>query len=164
MGRAEEADHWRRVLGEFPELALGGEGQLLVVPGMALPVSRWNWKSQDASQQRIGPTAQDFHAAFGLGGDDDRHITGSDADGVALAAIQGLYEIVQGLEAENASLQQRLDDLDARVTALEAGAGTSAASAGSDFPGLSPWWLALLGGLVVVGLVLAQRRLAGGRP
>jgi trimeric autotransporter adhesin len=32
--------------------------------------------------------AQDFHAAFQVG-DDDKHITTVDADGVALAAIQG---------------------------------------------------------------------------
>ena len=37
-----------------------------------------------------GPTAQDFHAAFGLGDDDDTLIGTQDADGVALAAIQGL--------------------------------------------------------------------------
>jgi hypothetical protein len=33
--------------------------------------------------------AQDFHAAFQVG-DDDKHIATVDADGVALAAIQGL--------------------------------------------------------------------------
>ncbi|MCP5528073.1 MAG: tail fiber domain-containing protein [Verrucomicrobiales bacterium] len=81
----------------------------------ALPVSRWNWKSQDASQQRIGPMAQDFHSAFGLGGDDDRHITGSDADGVALAAIQGLN---RKLEERNAALEQELSELKVLVKAL----------------------------------------------
>ena len=37
----------------------------------------------------MGPMAQDFFAAFGLG-DSDKHITTVDADGVALAAIRGL--------------------------------------------------------------------------
>jgi len=32
----------------------------------------------------LGPVAQDFHAAFGLGAD-DKHIATVDADGVALA-------------------------------------------------------------------------------
>lgn len=45
--------------------------------------------SQDASVQHMGPMAQDFHAAFGLG-DDDTRITTVDPDGVALAAIQGV--------------------------------------------------------------------------
>lgn len=39
----------------------------------------------------IGPMAQDFNAAFQLG-ESDRAITTVDADGVALAAIQGLNQ------------------------------------------------------------------------
>jgi hypothetical protein len=65
--------------------------------------------------------AQDFHAAFGLG-ESDRTITTVDADGVALAAIQGLNEKVevrsqkgevsiQKLEAENAELRRSLAEL-----------------------------------------------------
>ena len=54
-----------------------------------VPVSTWNYTSQDPSIRHMGPMAQDFYAAFGLG-EDDRHITTVDADGVALAAIQGL--------------------------------------------------------------------------
>lgn len=73
----------------------------------ALPITRWNFR-QDAGTEHIGPMAQDFHAAFGLG-TDDRHIATVDADGVALAAIQGLN---QKLERENAELRQRLDRLE----------------------------------------------------
>ena len=36
----------------------------------ALPISRWNFKG-DAATPHVGPMAQDFHAAFGLGTDDD---------------------------------------------------------------------------------------------
>ncbi len=39
----------------------------------------------------IGPMAQDFYAAFGLG-DSDKHIAQGDAQGVALAAVQGLNQ------------------------------------------------------------------------
>jgi hypothetical protein len=39
VGRDGEAAHWRQVRGEFPELALGEAGQLLVAPGLALPAS-----------------------------------------------------------------------------------------------------------------------------
>ena len=57
----------------------------------ALPISRWNFRSHGSSEH-IGPMAQDFHAAFGLNGEDDTHIATVDADGVALAAIQGLNQ------------------------------------------------------------------------
>lgn len=64
-----------------------------------IPILKWNYKSQDAGVQHIGPMAQDFAAAFSVG-EDDKHITTVDADGVALAAIQGLNEIVQAQQAE----------------------------------------------------------------
>jgi hypothetical protein len=91
----------------------------------ALQVSTWSYKSQDASIRHIGPMAQDFNAAFGLGEPDKvgdkRYINSIDVDGVALAAIQGLYQQNQQLQAENADLRSRLNDLDARLSALEQG-------------------------------------------
>jgi len=106
--------------------------------------------------------AQDFYAAFGLS-DDELYISPIDTDGVALAAIQGLYEIVQGLQAENADLKARVDDLDARVTALESGAPLERGSGSLLSSVTGSGWLFLIGLLVLGGLVLAQRRLAGGR-
>ena len=32
-----------------------------------MPVPEWSYKAQDAAIRHLGPTAQDFHAAFGLG-------------------------------------------------------------------------------------------------
>jgi hypothetical protein len=137
----------------------------------SVPIETWNLKSQDASIRHMGPMAQDFYAAFGLG-ESETAITTVDADGVALAAIQGLYALaqeqgarIQALEEENASLNQRLDSLEARVSAVEGGTGADALvtrASSSGFPGT---WVVLGGGLalVLVGLVLAQRRLAGGR-
>ena len=84
----------------------------------ALPISTWNYTSQGASIRHMGPMAQDFYAAFGIG-EDDTHITTVDADGVALAAIQGLYAENQQLKAANESQQGRLDDLAARLARLE---------------------------------------------
>ena len=81
---------------------------------MALPVSEWNYIS-DKDAEHIGPMAQDFHAAFGLDGTDDKHISVVDEGGVALAAIQGLNE---RLEEENADLRKRLGELEAQVKAL----------------------------------------------
>jgi hypothetical protein len=54
-----------------------------------LPIQTWSYKSESASVRHVGPTAQDFAAAFDVG-DDDRFIGTVDADGVALAAIQAL--------------------------------------------------------------------------
>ena len=71
---------------------------------VALPVTEWNYKSDDQAQKHIGPMAQDFQAAFQLSAD-DKHISVVDEGGVALAAIQGLNE---KLESENASLQSQL--------------------------------------------------------
>jgi len=81
----------------------------------SLPISRWNFKINGGSEH-LGPVAQDFHAAFGLNGDDDRHIATVDADGVALAAIQGLN---QKLEAELAEKNSRISDLEQRLERLE---------------------------------------------
>jgi len=90
----------------------------------SLPISTWNLKSQDPSIRHIGPVAQDFHAAFGYG-ESDSAINMEDSDGVALTAIQALYdrsqeqaERIEALEEENTILQRRLDDLEALVAAL----------------------------------------------
>jgi hypothetical protein len=78
-----------------------------------LPVQTWAYKHA-AATRHLGPVAQDFHAAFGLG-TDDKSIATVDADGVALAAIQGLN---QKLEAENTALKQELAELKALVNTL----------------------------------------------
>lgn len=83
-----------------------------------ISIATWNYKSQNPSIRHIGPMAQDFYAAFGMG-EDDRHISTLDADGVALAAIQGLYQFVQEQQAQIAALQQQNADLEARLAALE---------------------------------------------
>jgi hypothetical protein len=66
-----------------------------------LPVKRWSYKSQDESVEHIGPMSQDFYRLFGLG-EDDRHISTLDPDGIALAAIKELHarNNAQALEIE----------------------------------------------------------------
>lgn len=81
----------------------------------AMTVARWNYKVAPGLEH-IGPVAQDFHAAFGLNGDDDRHIATVDADGVALAAIQGLN---QKLEEEVKTKSDRISELENRNQSLE---------------------------------------------
>ncbi len=71
----------------------------------SLPLNSWRYQAQHNGTRHIGPMAQDFYAAFGVG-DDSRHITTIDADGVALAAIQALLARVHELEERLAELEQ----------------------------------------------------------
>jgi Chaperone of endosialidase len=71
----------------------------------SLPISSWNYIGDDPSVRHLGPMAQDFAKAFGLGAD-ERLISGIDAQGVAMVAIQALYRRVQQLESEIAELRQ----------------------------------------------------------
>ena len=75
------------------------------------PLSDWNYTTQDSTIRHIGPVAQDFYAAFGTG-DSERYITTVDADGVALAAIQGLNHALTGK-------RNRIQTLETRLSALE---------------------------------------------
>lgn len=92
-----------------------------------LPIQRWSYRAEDPSISHVGPTAQDFYAAFGLG-DDERAIGSVDADGIALAAVQAL-EVrtskqaaeLESLKAENKELCKRLDALDSRTGMRAAG-------------------------------------------
>jgi hypothetical protein len=80
-----------------------------------LPITTWNYKSQPPSVRHIGPMAQDFFSAFGVG-EDQRRITGIDADGVALAAIQGLN---RKLEADLAQKEAQIQELRRAVGQLQ---------------------------------------------
>ena len=99
-----------------------------------LPISTWSYTSQDDSIRHMGPMSQDFYASFGLG-EDERYIGTLDAEGVALAAIQGLYQVnqeqakqVEQIKKENAqllkeneTLNAQLESLGSRLDALEGG-------------------------------------------
>jgi hypothetical protein len=84
----------------------------------SLPMTRWNYKTDGKDVQHIGPMAQDFHAAFGLDGADDKHISVVDEGGVALAAIQGLNQKIEEKDAEIQQLQQSVDELKKTVQSL----------------------------------------------
>jgi trimeric autotransporter adhesin len=83
-----------------------------------IPIREWNYKAQDRSIRHMGPTAQDFNAAFGLG-DFPLRINTIDADGIALAAINALESRtrdlprhaaeLERLDADNAALRELLD-------------------------------------------------------
>lgn len=88
---------------------------------VSMPVSVWNYKV-DAEAKHIGPMAQDFKQAFGLG-DSDKVIGTVDADGVALAAIQGLNKKLEAKDAEIDALKTQMNAQnaanEARIKALE---------------------------------------------
>jgi hypothetical protein len=75
----------------------------------ALPLSRWSY-TNDIHTVHIGPMAQDFHSAFNVGSD-DKHISMVDADGVALAAIQGLNQKLEEKDAEIQELKRVVKEL-----------------------------------------------------
>ncbi|UYV14217.1 MAG: tail fiber domain-containing protein [Phycisphaera sp.] len=85
-----------------------------------LSVTTWMYKDDETGSRHIGPVAQDFYHAFGVG-PDERHVAATDLSGVSLAAIQALYERVTALEAEVVSLRAQVESKDrpARPRAVE---------------------------------------------
>jgi hypothetical protein len=82
---------------------------------LTLPVTTWNYIVEGSSVKRIGPMAQDFYAAFRTGMD-DKTIGVVDAQGVALAAIQGLNH---KLQTEVGKLTREGKTKDSEITALK---------------------------------------------
>jgi trimeric autotransporter adhesin len=102
------------------------DGDAVLEALAAMPMFHWRWSTEPEGRRHLGPMAQDFHAAFGLNGDDDRHILTIDGIGVALTATRALAHRVHALEAEReantareALLRAENAALAARVAALE---------------------------------------------
>ena len=97
-------------------LDITGEDVLVKLRGV--PVTTWNYKTQDASIRHMGPVAQDFAAAFGLG-ENTLLINTIDIDGVNMAGVKALdlrtvaqQQRIEKLETENAELRSRLERLE----------------------------------------------------
>jgi hypothetical protein len=78
---------------------------------VAMPVSTWSLIASNVRQ--MGPMAQDFKKAFGLG-ESDTSINSIDAQGVAFAAIQGLN---QKFDSEKVKLVAESKAKDAKISA-----------------------------------------------
>ena len=91
----------RQILGQLEDLSL----------------SSWNYKVDPDRVRHVGPMAEDFYAAFGLGWD-DQHLSPRDLAAVALAAVQGVNEVVQERDTQIAGLEQRIAELEALVRTL----------------------------------------------
>ena len=76
-----------------------------------MPIQKWNYKADDPSVRHIGPMAQDFHAAFDVG-DSDKTIYTVDGNGIALASIQALYQMIQDKDQRIAALESKIALLD----------------------------------------------------
>ncbi len=88
---------------------------------MAAANHYWQFKKEiePGDRRHIGPMAQDFHAAFGLG-DNDKVISTTDMNGVAIAAIQGLNQKIQSKDAELDSMKTKLAAQEEQLRSQEA--------------------------------------------
>ena len=96
-----------------------GEGVLAKIS--AMPVTTWNYITEDRAVRHMGPVAQDFYAAFALG-TDSASIGMIDINGVNLAAVKALEQRTADLKAAQEQLAdkaKRIDVLEERVARLE---------------------------------------------
>jgi hypothetical protein len=85
----------------------------------ALPIRAWNYKSDAPSVRHVGPMAQDFRAAFDLG-KDDLHIDMIDANGVTMASIQALYQMMLEKEKKNERQSSQIHQQGRQIAQLQA--------------------------------------------
>ncbi len=96
------------------------DNQQILEKVSALPVSSWSYKVQPGVKH-VGPMAQDFYAAFGLG-HTEKGISTLDTSGIALAAIKALNENLEAKEARIMELEEKLAEIQLvqqRLQALE---------------------------------------------
>ena len=91
----------------------------------AMPISTWAYRDAPGARH-IGPMAQDFYNAFGLGGT-ATGLAPRNLASVALAAVQGLNRELEqknaelgDLRAEQADLERKNAQLEERLAAIEA--------------------------------------------
>lgn len=87
------------------------DGQALLQKIDALPITTWRYIA--ASDRHLGPVAEDFHQAFGLGAT-DKMIAPADMAGVALAAVKALQDQVQQRDRQIEALERRLSEIEAQ--------------------------------------------------
>ncbi|MBB4638654.1 tail fiber domain-containing protein [Longimicrobium terrae] len=82
-----------------------------------VPVSTWNYIAQEDSVRHMGPMAQDFSAAFGLG-EDSLMINTVDIDGVNMAGVKALTTRTDALRAENEQLRAQVAAQQAEIVRM----------------------------------------------
>jgi hypothetical protein len=91
----------------------------------AVPIRTWSYRVDADEIRHLGPMAQDFRRAFGLG-NDSVSIGTIDADGVALSGVQALdtrtlaqAARIEAVERDNAALRAENAELRARLERIE---------------------------------------------
>lgn len=98
------------------------DGEELLSKIRSMSITEWNYRQSDPSIKYIGPVAQEFHAAFHLGGTDSLGINSISIDGVNMAAVQALEKRTTELREKTAKLEaveSRVVELEARLARLE---------------------------------------------
>ncbi|MEO7917300.1 MAG: tail fiber domain-containing protein [Dokdonella sp.] len=90
------------------------DGRMVLAKLEKMPISTWNYRGSDAADRHLGPVAEDFHEAFGLG-TSDHFVAPTDLAGVALASVKALQQEISERDQRIADLEKRLHDLEILV-------------------------------------------------
>jgi hypothetical protein len=96
------------------------DGESVLSKLAALPILSWNYRDEDSTVRHMGPTAQAFRAAYGLG-DSEIGFATVDADGIALAAAQALERRTRDQALEITELRTLVRELQLRLEQLARG-------------------------------------------
>ena len=129
------------------------DNRLVLEKVTRLPIQTWSYKSEPAGVRHMGPVAQDFYTAFGLG-TDALHIAPLDMNGVALASIQALNVKVLEKEAKISQLEAQVKTLENRISTLETRGNNPLGS--PLWSQLSPLAFGLLG--LIAGIKFVNRK------
>jgi hypothetical protein len=112
----------RNIKENFIEL----DGEELLEKLHSIPVTEWNYKKGDTSMKYVGPMAQDFYAAFHLGGTDSLGINSISIDGVNMAGIKALEQrtremktVITTVQEQNAALQEENKKLKEQLASIK---------------------------------------------
>jgi hypothetical protein len=75
-----------------------------------LPIQEWSYKADGQKLRHVGPMVEDFRSTFGLG-TEGKYIFPMDVTGVTMAAVQGLYHLVQEKDAQIVELQKQMAEI-----------------------------------------------------
>jgi len=107
---AANSNSWTGVSYQKDGSAVPVDRHALLERLVTVPVHEYRLDGQDQSVRHIGPTAHEYRAVLGYG-ETENGINSADADGVALAAIQALYEDNRQLRQEVEALKHILAEL-----------------------------------------------------
>jgi trimeric autotransporter adhesin len=97
----------------------GVDGEDVLFRMRSIPVNTWNYIDEGRQSRHMGPFAEDFWAAFGLG-DDPKGIGHLDIDGVNFAGIRALDSRTESMQSTIDRQAEQIRRLEAANTALEA--------------------------------------------